>query len=336
MRRQPRPVTDIDNAFIRENLWKLGCTECGRRLGRNASTISQIAKRLGVAPNPQKSSNRADISWATDLKDPFAIYFLGYFWADGSITSEKKHRIKFKIVTSDYDAAIKPHLNRIGGDSWNQKEYRDARNPHWSPTFVLDTTHRELWKFLNDYDYRIKSGASADKILAAIPPELRHYWWRGFLDGDGSVATYGRITFNSGLNQDWAFADQLGRELDINFTLERSDRGSRGGSKMSVGNFVYVKKLVNYLYQGEKFGLERKRKRCFDYVAKASTLKPSSSKYRGVHRLRKDTGKFWHCQISTNGFFYSKCFYTEIEAAQEYDRKAKELFGNKARLNFNV
>lgn len=60
----------------------------------------------------------------------------------------------------------------------------------------------------------------------------------------------------------------------------------------------------------------------------------TSSKYKGVH-WNKNMSK-WHVQIEKNGVgIYLGCFKDEIEAAKVYDKKAIELFGEFARLNFN-
>lgn len=63
--------------------------------------------------------------------------------------------------------------------------------------------------------------------------------------------------------------------------------------------------------------------------------KPSggTSKYKGVHR-RKDVNR-WASSINFNGkCYYLGHFIDEVEAAKAYDKKAKELFGEYAKLNF--
>ncbi len=58
-----------------------------------------------------------------------------------------------------------------------------------------------------------------------------------------------------------------------------------------------------------------------------------SSKFKGVYWDK--TGKKWRPQITKNRVLYNltRC-KSEIEAARAYDAKAKELFGDFARLNF--
>ncbi len=326
------PFKDTEEQFLRDNFWTLGAKECARRLNRPYMTVYQAAKRLRLAQNPELQFNHQDISHFTTLTDPFVIYFLGYFWADGTIRGDTP-RMTFKIKAPDF-ANISSHILRLG-NFWRYTEYKDKKHPHWTPLSIFSCNHLGLWKLLNSLDYRIKSGTSADKIINFIPIALRHYWWRGYFDGDGSISTLrvGIISFNSGLNQDWTFVHNLGKELDIDFTIERVDRGSRGGSKALISTWNYLKRLIEYMYQGEQFGLQRKKDRCDTYLSSGRAKKPGlTSIYRGVSwdkRLNRFT-----MQISCNNIHYTKRFTDEQEAARAYDAKALSLYGNKAILNF--
>jgi hypothetical protein len=60
----------------------------------------------------------------------------------------------------------------------------------------------------------------------------------------------------------------------------------------------------------------------------------SSSRFKGVSR--HSINQKWRASITKNGKFNSLgCFIDEVDAARAYDEKAKELFGDFARLNFN-
>ena len=65
------------------------------------------------------------------------------------------------------------------------------------------------------------------------------------------------------------------------------------------------------------------------------TRRQTSSQFKGVH-LQKKTGK-WKGQIRFNKIpIHLGTFSDEEEAALAYDRKAQELFGEYAVLNFPV
>ena len=57
--------------------------------------------------------------------------------------------------------------------------------------------------------------------------------------------------------------------------------------------------------------------------------KNGKSQYKGVMFIRNR----WHSSIYDNGVVYRKSHETEIDAAREYDRLAKKLFGEYAYLN---
>lgn len=59
------------------------------------------------------------------------------------------------------------------------------------------------------------------------------------------------------------------------------------------------------------------------------------SKYRGVtHHIRRGYS-YWRAKITVNKkVYYIGEFKNEKEAAMAYDRKARELLGNDAKLNF--
>lgn len=61
----------------------------------------------------------------------------------------------------------------------------------------------------------------------------------------------------------------------------------------------------------------------------------SISKYKGVCPLYNNSKKPWRAYISINRKQkHLGCFKNEIDAAKAYDREAKKLFGDFARLNF--
>jgi hypothetical protein len=98
-------------------------------------------------------------------------------------------------------------------------------------------------------------------------------------------------------------------------------------------NHAYISRFYNYIYGGEQLGLKRKLIKLTDYVNNVKKKTESAtSKYWGVSKA-KSRNK-WTMQIVCNKKQYYKAFEKEIDAALEYDRLAKEYFGNRATLNF--
>ena len=63
----------------------------------------------------------------------------------------------------------------------------------------------------------------------------------------------------------------------------------------------------------------------------------TSSEFKGVSKLSKGLPpKPWLASIKFDKKIHTRCFPTELEAAQWYDEMAKEHFGEFAKLNFPV
>ena len=112
-------------------------------------------------------------------------------------------------------------------------------------TIPCRLTNKFIHNFLVENDYISKSTASADKILSKIPEHLKHYWWRGYFDGDGCFCKSNRsyiFTISSNIDQNWNFIDTLFNNLDIFYKIKFVIRKTRN-SRNSTFKFV-VKKIL--------------------------------------------------------------------------------------------
>jgi len=66
-----------------------------------------------------------------------------------------------------------------------------------------------------------------------------------------------------------------------------------------------------------------------------SVIAQSNTGYRGVHYQRQ--GRFWTAKVMVKGKrYFLGCFRSAEDAARAYNRKARELLGERARLNYVV
>lgn len=109
----------------------------------------------------------------------------------------------------------------------------------------------------------------------------------------------------------------LGRELNPS---EEVDHVNRNGLDNRRSNLRLATKSQQ----------KRNSSKCRFYLGR-----PPTSKYKGVTRDWKNKNKIWRAQITFDKRVYNLGrFSSEIDAARAYDRKAREVFGEYAKLNF--
>ncbi|HSE99939.1 MAG TPA: LAGLIDADG family homing endonuclease [Nitrososphaeraceae archaeon] len=254
--------------FFNENYPNFGAKFCADKLDRSIGSIHTKCYLLKIKPTPeslklllseaqikyQNSRPNADynvnVEQFLDIQTPEAAYFLGFLWADGYIVRQE---VRLSILTVDMDI-IKPTLDKIG--KWN---YNERVRDGGKPICTAVTNNKKLFDFLVDNDFKIKSGASADKILGKIPLHLKHYFFRGLVDGDGCIDKNG-ISISSCYNQDWNYVSNLNDSLDINSYIYRKIQKS---GKYSVIEINCINGLVfcEYIYKNrdvDNIGLYRK------------------------------------------------------------------------------
>jgi len=99
--------------------------------------------------------------------------------------------------------------------------------------------------------------------------------------------------------------------------------------------FIYGSKYIDHI-DGDGLNNQRSNLRIANKSQNAMNAKKhtrSTSKYKGVYYYKRDNK--WASQIVLNNKrYYLGLFADEIDAAKAYDKKAIELFGEFAKLNF--
>jgi hypothetical protein len=281
--------TPESEGFLRENFHR-GSVYCAQQLGTTSSKVqSRLFKlKLSVKADPRVFSDIVtgfDHGFYLNFNNPIICYLMGIFWADGTLDTEKSRRFSLTLVKKDFlDILWMFSL----AEGWRVKE----RHPKNRQTILVARCHNYTFlEFLENCDYLIKSGASADKILAHIPESLRHYWWRGYFDGDGwwtldKGEKYG-FGFSSTLDQNWFFAEKLIQQLGLTgHYISRRETSDGDSSEINCNNFDSALKFGNYIYSGydtelTKIGLKRK----YDKFLRLQAEKADSQKYYLKHRV---------------------------------------------------
>lgn len=251
-------------SFLRDNYSILGARKCAEKLGLSYASIGQYAHRLGItlsSPDRSEITSKFDSTLFTTVRTPEIAYILGFIYADGHVekSNHTSKRVSFCMITSDFND-IQDSIKKSG--NWH---IRHTHVQNRKPQTIVRIGNHNLWSFLVENDYHIKSGASADKILSKIPENLKHYWWRGYFDGDGWFSYQKGLKYSFGFSacydQRWEFVVNLFDQLNIKYFYNQRIRKSGRDSSMNVTNMDGVIKFGSYIYNNyeiDKIGLSRK------------------------------------------------------------------------------
>lgn len=273
-----KTYSDSDISFLRKYYPIHGASFCSIKLNRPVVSIHRICSKHGIKiphnlvvklrslgqERVFKNHYKIDINRFVDIRLPEVAYFLGYFWADGYIKIQSKeigHQYIFTmcIVREDYED-IKDELNRIG--QWNisiKKKNIIQKRPNDSA--CVSTYNKPLVIYLTGLDMHKKSHISPSRLLSTIPIHLQHYFWRGFMDGDGSirVSKTSYVSMAGSFDQNWSDLEDILKFLSIKYRIERRPTPIGGSSQVIFNSLEDIYKWGKYIYkENSDIGLRRK------------------------------------------------------------------------------
>lgn len=192
-------------------------------------------------------------------------YLLGFIWADGNID---RHMCTINFKTDDFNT-IKNVFDCVG--KWTYKNYytKDDRCKKLNEMTLVRMYNTIFTRFLKDNDYDKKSYISANKILAKVPHNLKSYFFRGLIDGDGcwfyiKEKRNKSLSITSTYEQDWSYFQDILKELNIQkYIISKIIRKNinRKHSQLIIGRLEEIKIFGNYIYNNfeyENIGFNRK------------------------------------------------------------------------------
>ncbi len=274
--------------ILTDNYPNIGRDETAKLLGLSNGSVDHKASRLGLRVTPERKSaaqskaaitywlsggkkRRVNADFFVNIERPEIAYAMGFIWADGSFNCKSQHfRVSLEIASKDA-ASVKRCL-KISGKWYSTIR---KRSPERQPITLMLTTQMKLFKRFMELDYGRKSSASPTIVLKAVPPHIRHYWWRGFFDGDGCVyATpdHYAISFAGTYTQDWIDLYQLCDDIGVKCTTRRwISRKGHKSSAVRITGIEATMKMRKYLYPDGadlRIGLKRKQKILFSIAYK--------------------------------------------------------------------
>lgn len=279
--------TKEEEVFLKENYTNNGAKYCAEKLNRKRPAIVARANKIGLKVDQNvvnKILSETRFNWENNrdfnsynvnpnqflkIETPEIAYLLGLIWADGNVSfannATKTPIIKHNAIEEDNKYFL-PIFKLTG--NWHSFTIINEKAIGNKPISTNWTSNRIIGEFLIEHDYRNKD-MSPNKILNKIPENLKHYFFRGFFDGDGSISVgfskngsmYKALSFSASKEQDWIFIADLLDELDIKFKARKLKDERGESSQIYFFNKYDILKFFNYINKTNdyvKIGLKRK------------------------------------------------------------------------------
>lgn len=272
-------MTEEQEKWFVNNYPLLGAHKCAKRLGLAYGKVSRKAAKMRLKLNPEILQQKRSQAWGESCqrnrlkyeRNPIPMnarvaYTLGLVWADGCVRKKSRwrHEVSLSMVKKDAREVFNNLATELGRWSiYDIAPQNERAQRQWKAILTGIMYHLFV-----DTDYPIKSGGSQNKILDKIPESLRHYFWLGYVDGDGCWyvgRTANQFSLTSVFDQDWKPTEAMFNKLGIQkYGIQREVMKNGRHSKIRIANRKDLLLLIDYLYQGyslNKIGLKRKYKK---------------------------------------------------------------------------
>lgn len=172
----------VKKDFIEQNLY---CEDIAKKYQVDVHTIYRILDDAGIERKTGYHS-KCNEHYFEKIETPNQAYLLGFITADGAVVNQI-----LSIEVQEEDIAI---LN------FAKKEI----NPYAALTASRGCLRvcfgaKQIGKDLEKYGIVQNKSKIIEKVpIALIPDHLLHFYFRGLIDGDGSISNEGRLTIYSG------------------------------------------------------------------------------------------------------------------------------------------
>ncbi len=332
--------TDKEILYIKNHIDKLNIQQICDSLGKTRKSLFTYLRVHNI--KLEDHPNLWDISptFFKRVKLPEVAYLLGFIWADGTVY-QPNGGITIACVKEDMDTLEKV-FDKIG--LWRKTSLQFGKRRLQR---VFRTYNRTLCNWFVSMGYKEKSIRDCNLILKHIPKNLHYMFFRGYFDGDGCI--YINKSGNAGVSvagsysQDWSSFIELGKELNITFSILRRKQSTGNSSTINLRRNKFIMPFLNYIYQNyeqDSIGLDRKYKKFLAYQKHCEERPLSKTGYIGV--VPMPNGKFTskYCPRIKNSnkrkLFHLGTFDKAIDAAIAYDKMVLSHEGLRARLNFPI
>lgn len=206
----------------------------------------------------------------------FWSYFLGFLQADGTVMLDSRHgSIRFELSIRDEDILRSIQANLLPLYSSLESRTRDTNFKDDYTSSILKISNSELCREVVNV-YRIPIGKKSE-IIKPIMNIIEKDYWRGLIDGDGSIGItsanrpFISFTTDSDAMQE-AYVELIYKIINRKLLTARNTRDD-------IYNIILfdedAQKLVEYLYKDSSISISRKYE---NYLKVKEWERPSNRK----------------------------------------------------------
>ena len=262
MRKSPKKWTIEEINFLQNNYSQKGSIYCSEKLNLDIQQIRNKIKLLKLS-----KEQKIDIDQFVNINKKEIAYIFGIIWSDGCIKNKDGHHHRIDLcMLSDDMMNIKDLFFSVG----NWKIYKMTATKNLKDKLIFHIGDKKLHEIFEYFDYDKKSSISPFKILNNIPDDLKKYFYRGIIDGDGCFYKNKKNYTNqfilaSTFEQDWTYMIDLCEKLNISkYRIDRVKKTLKNNKISKSSSFRICRKkdiilLGEYIYQNyDEMGLKRK------------------------------------------------------------------------------
>ena len=262
-------ITDYQKEFIRDNYPTKGCLYCVNILSLSKSTVSTIARRIGVSVNKDvkiknMSKSIIKIDDYINVTNPKIAYILGLIWTDGCVifSNNRSKTPVIKHTCVDYDSESSDIL--FNSLKWRNFKSNNSKSIGKNTMSTSWISNRELGEYLIENNYRDKSKGT---IIHNKFNNLLSHFVRGLFDGDGCITTSNSglkykqtaIYFSSTSDQDWKFLSDILDNINVEYKIRKNIDKLGESSQLFIKNSESIYNLCEFMYKNSRgIRLERK------------------------------------------------------------------------------
>ena len=293
-----KTFTKSEIEFLKTNALSFGAIVCAKKLNRSLGSVISKLKREKILYKHKTDKSETEINNIIFIENKKKIvldfknngkelaYFLGFFWADGTINREDF--ISIEILKND-GAELLPIFEKIADFKIS---YRKRKNRQEQMTFSY--SDKEIASILKNLGKYPHSKESHKKILDYIPSEYHLYFLRGLIDGDGCFykgKKYSQFTIGGSLNQDWSTIINLLESFNVNSCAVKRYYKNYTSSILRVTGKENLFNLIKILYQDlDDIYLKRKKNKAFEIIETYNNNSKLNEKHRKKYSIRYSDG----------------------------------------------